>query len=224
MRKFMFLIICLMILAVLIGCETTADAPAESQAAPSSHSAAVSASATAAVYTVTAAAPTTAPMSSPTSVPTPTLEPSPSPAPSVSDPSLYSSYAHMVSYDPAKGVAEFDYFDMLRGDDAVNWLVDHEGYSQAKAEAEVADYADSEFIEKNTNSQLREIDLKNVPITLMFDPETGEMLEPDHPLHGTLTDLYNLYELDNKLVLKSLFYWIEVKSGKVTSVEQVYWP
>ncbi len=88
----------------------------------------------------------------------------------------------------------------------------------------MAGYADSEFIEKNTNSQLREIDLKNLPITLMFDPDSGDMLEPDHPLKGTLTDLYNLYELDNKAVLKSFFYWIEVKNGVVTSVEQVFWP
>ena len=86
----------------------------------------------------------------------------------------------MVSYDPAKGLADFDYFDLLQGADAVKWLVEHESYTQADAEAEVAGYADSEFIEKNTSNQLRTIDLDGIPITLMFDPETGDMLEVDH--------------------------------------------
>ena len=130
----------------------------------------------------------------------------------------------MVSFDPAKGLADFDYFDMLRGDDAVKWLVEQQGYTQADAETEVAGYADSEFIEKNTNKQLRTINLDGIPITLMFDPETGDMLEVDHPLKGSLIDLYNLYELNHDLVLNSFFYWIEVKNGQVVSVEQVYWP
>ena len=50
------------------------------------------------------------------------------------------------------------------------------------------------------------------------------MLEVDHPLKGSVIDLYNLYELNHDLVLNSFFYWIEVKNGQVVSVEQVYWP
>jgi hypothetical protein len=42
---------------------------------------------------------------------------------SASGPALYSSYAHMTAYHPASGMADFDYFDMLRGDDAVKWML-----------------------------------------------------------------------------------------------------
>ena len=38
------------------------------------------------------------------------------PAPSITaeNPKMYSSYADLVSFDPATGVAQFDYFDLLR--------------------------------------------------------------------------------------------------------------
>ncbi len=81
------------------------------------------------------------------------------------------------------------------------------------AEAEVDGYADSEFIEKNTSNQLRTIDLDVIPITLMFDPDTGDMLEADHPLKGSLVDLYKLYELGHDFVLNNFFYWIGTKNG-----------
>jgi hypothetical protein len=220
MRKAIFLVVCLIMLAVLIGCESAAERPLVVSPVPAVTSKAP-VSASAATPTVSAT-PATKPMS--TTVPTATPA-APSATPSASaGAELYSSYAHMVSFDPAKGIASFDYFDMLRGDDAVNWLVKHQGYSQSDAENEVANYSDSEYVEKNTNPQLRDINLQNVPITLIFDPETGDMLEPSHPLHGALIDLYNLYELDHDLVTNSFFYWIEVKNGSVKSVEQVYWP
>ncbi|MEM5770397.1 MAG: hypothetical protein AAGU32_19235, partial [Bacillota bacterium] len=217
MRKAIFLVVCLITLAVMISCESAAGSPsAIPTASVSAEISKVPASEPAATPAVGTAAPTSEPIS--TTVPAATPA-----APSASaGAELYSSYAHMVSFDPAKGMASFDYFDMLRGDGAVNWLVEHQGYSQSEAEDEVADYADSEFVEKNTNPQLREINLQNVPVTLMYDPDTGNMLEPAEPLQGTLIDLYNLYELDHSLVTDSFFYWIEVKNGKVESVEQVY--
>ncbi len=135
---------------------------------------------------------------------------------------MYSSYAFMVSYDPARGWADFDYFDMLRGEDAVNWLVEHEGYAQADAQEVVDNYADSEFICKNTNPQLRTVDLRDLPLKLMYYPD-GTMV-PGAPIDATLSDLYTLYILDPDLILDSFFYWIEVEGGEVTSVEQVYWP
>ena len=162
------------------------------------------------------AAETPAPAESPASAPTP--------APAEEGPAMYSSYAHMVSFDPALGLAEFDFFDMLRGDEAVEWLVENEGYSVTDAAAAVADFADSEFVEKNVNPQLRAIDLTNIPITLMFDPDTGDMLEPGSPLNGSLSDLSSLFDRDQKLVLDAFFYWIEVSQGEVVAVTQVYWP
>lgn len=145
----------------------------------------------------------------------------------ISEPSnsatLYTSYAFMKSFDPARGWADFDYFEMLRGDDAVQWLVDHEGYTLADAQDTVDNFADSEFITKNTNPVLRTIDLRELPLKLMYHPD-GTMVDGANPIDATIGDLYALYEHDPELVLNSFFYFIEVVGGNVVSVEQVYWP
>jgi hypothetical protein len=138
-------------------------------------------------------------------------------------PALYTSYAYMVSYNPSTGYADFDYFDLLQGKDAVKWLVSQEGYSQAEAEKVVADFADSEFIEKNTNPQLRTIDLSGLPLKLMYD-KNGNMDDYVKSFNATIADLNALYALDSSLVLDSFFYKVHVTDGTVISVEQVYWP
>lgn len=87
----------------------------------------------------------------------------------------------MVSFDPSTGYAEFDYFDILTGQDAINWLVDHEGYTEEDAEAKVNNFADTEFVEKNINPQLRTIDMTSVLITTNRD-EDGVLALPQVPL------------------------------------------
>jgi hypothetical protein len=94
---------------------------------------------------------------------------------------IYSSHAYMVSFDPSTGLAEFDYFDMLTGQDAINWLVEHEGYTQEDAEAKVNNFADTEYVEKNINPQLRTIDMTTVSITTNVD-ENGYLALPQVPL------------------------------------------
>jgi hypothetical protein len=215
MRKAVFfMLVCLMMTALSAACGAAPEKSADSVSL--------------AAETATAAPGTKAPEASDeiteAAEPDTASTDAPSPAATAEGPAMYSSYAHMVSFDPARGLAEFDYFDLLRGDDAVEWLVESEGYTVADAAAAVADFADSEFVEKNANPQLRTIDLADIPVTLMFDPETGDMLEPSSPLTGSLIDLYNLFELDHKLVLDAFFYWIEVSQGDVVAVTQVYWP
>lgn len=131
----------------------------------------------------------------------------------------------MVSYDPARGWADFDYFDMLRGDAAIQWLVDHEGYTLADAQNEVNNFADSEFVLKNTNPQLRTIDLRNIPLKLMYHAD-GTKVEGATPVDAELIDLYNLYNFNSKLILApdAPFYHITVVGTEVVLVEQVYWP
>lgn len=90
---------------------------------------------------------------------------------------IYSSHAYMVSFDPSTGLAEFDYFDFLQGQDAIDWLVEHEGYTQEDAENEVNNWADTEGIEKNINSRLRVIDMRTVPIVSNSD-ENGYLELP----------------------------------------------
>jgi len=129
----------------------------------------------------------------------------------------------MVSYDPARGWADFDYFNMLRGDAAVQWLVNREGYTLADAQDMVDDFGDSEFIEQNDNPQLRTIDLNTVALRLMYYPDGSESLDATS-VESELIDLYDLYHVNPDLVLHSYFYRIEVEDGVPVAVTQVFWP
>jgi len=136
---------------------------------------------------------------------------------------MYTSYAEIVSYDPATGWAEFDYFDLLTGDTAVQWLVDNEGYTLADAQALVDDFADSEFVYKNINPQLRTVDLSVTPFKLMYYPDGTKVMGAD-PVDTSYADMNLLFSLDPDLILDSFFFHVTVTDGAVVSVEQVYWP
>lgn len=154
--------------------------------------------------------------------PSPTSEATPSPPPSPSI-SMYTSLAYMVSFDPSTGEAEFDYWNMLQGDEAVQYLVGNKGYSLADAHAEVDNYADSEYCESNTNPQLRTIDLSAVPVRMMFHPD-GAMLTGTEPIATSFADLCALYTAHPDLVLDSFFYRVIVSGDGSVKVDQVYWP
>lgn len=152
---------------------------------------------------------------------TPAPEPSPTPAPT---PRMYSSYADLVTFKKATGIASFDYFDMLKGEDAVNWLVKNEGLSQADAQAIVDDYADSEYIKKNTSSQLRRFDLNTVPVFMITDA-AGAYTENLTPYRISLEDFAAMYAANPTLLKEGFFYYIEVDSnGSPSAIKQVYWP
>jgi hypothetical protein len=145
------------------------------------------------------------------------------PAPTQAGPSMYSSYADLVSFDPNTGVAQFDYFEILRGSKAVNHLVKYEGYSKADAQARVADFADSEFVKKNLSKQLRAIDVDAVPLRLMFRPD-GNHVPDVTSVAATASDFRAVYAHDPELLTYSYFFYIHVeKDGRVSLVEQVYW-
>lgn len=136
---------------------------------------------------------------------------------------IYSSYAYMVSYDPARGWADFDYFNALKGDKAVAYLVSNDGYSPAEAQEMVDNFADQEFVCQNDNPQLRTINLQEVDLKLMYYPDGTEVTGAT-PIDAELIDLYNLYEVHPEYVLDSFFYYITVQDDQVVSVEQVYRP
>lgn len=138
-------------------------------------------------------------------------------------PKMFSSYAFLVAFDPSSNLAQFDYFDMLTGQEAVDFLVKYEDYSKDEAQDLVDNFADSEFVISNLNDQLREIDLAEVSLSLMYQP-SGDMSEIG-PIPASLTDFKTIYELDPLLLLESFFFYIDVAdSGQVILVEQVYWP
>lgn len=144
--------------------------------------------------------------------------------PSASGPEMYTSYARLKSFDPSTGVAQFDYFDILRGDEAVDFLVNHEGYSQEDAQELVESFADSEYVEKNTNPQLRAIDIDGVSLSLMYQP-SGAQVDGVEAVPSTASDFRAIYALDAGLLLNSFFFKIHVEDdGHVSLVEQVYWP
>lgn len=179
------------------------------------------------------AAPTEAPtvlQETPTPIvtPTPNVTPSPTPqitpSPTPKTPKMYDSYADLVSFDPETGIAKFDYFDMLRGDEAVEFLVEQEGYTKTAAQDLVDNFADSEYVKKNLNPQLRAIDIDDVPLKLMVKPN-GDPVDDAEPKTVTAAQFRAIYALDTSLLLESYFYYIHVDDdGKVTLVEQVYWP
>ena len=168
--------------------------------------------------------PTPMPSLSPTDTPAPTNTPKPTPTPTPKGPRMYSSYADLVSFDPDTNIAKFDYFDMLRGKEAIDYLVANESYTLADATELVENFADSEFVKKNTNKQLRAVDLDDVAIKLMVQP-SGEPVDGAEPVAATVSDFKTIYALDTSLLLESYFFYVTVASdGHVSLVEQVYWP
>lgn len=166
-----------------------------------------------------AATPSPSPNELESVAPAPTATPSPPPAPT---PRMYSSYAHLVSFDTKTGIAQFDYFDYLKGQDAVNYLVEREGYTLENAQTEVANWPDSMFIEKNSSSQLRAVDLSSVPIYMIID-RNGYANEYYEPIKMNYKDFKNLYNSMPVVILDTYFYRVKVDdSGATESVTQIY--
>jgi hypothetical protein len=101
--------------------------------------------------------------------------------------------------------------------------VAEEGYTQAEAEAEVNNYADSEYVYKNVNPQLRTADMKTIPITMMYQAD-GTPVAGAETVALTFLEFKTLYAANPDSVLKSYFYYCTVVSGTITKVDQVYWP
>ncbi|MGI6174044.1 MAG: VanW family protein [Christensenellales bacterium] len=137
---------------------------------------------------------------------------------------MYSGYANLSSFDPDTGIAYFDSFDMLQGADAVEYLVNWEGYSKEDAEDAVSDFADSEFIMFDPDATLRPVDINGVMLLLMYQP-SGEPIDGVEGVPSNAGDFYALYAHDSSLLLDSYFYYIHTDAdGNVNLVEQMYWP
>lgn len=136
----------------------------------------------------------------------------------------YSSYADLIFFNPGTGIAYFDYFDLLQGADAVEYLVNKEGYSKAKAEEEVAEYADSEYIRDDGDGTLYPVDINTTNLILMYQPD-GEPMPGADGVPSNAGDFYALFNHDPSLLLDSFFYYLHTDpEGDVYLVEQVYWP
>lgn len=211
MKKAICFVLCLLLSASLYACAPAPTSQEEATIAPAESPSATD-------------APSPEPLATPALTVTPAVTVTPAPSPTPTGPKMYSSFADLVSFDPSTNVAQFDYFDILRGDEAVEYLVEHDGYTEAEAQALVDDYADSEFIKKNSSSALRAIDLDDVSLSLMYQP-SGEIVEDEvTPVPSTASDFRKIYAQDSSLLLDSFFFYINVESdGHVSLVEQVYW-
>lgn len=130
----------------------------------------------------------------------------------------------MMSFDPVSSWAEFDYWDRLTGDAAVAWLVANEGMTESAARAIVDDFADSEFITKNTNPQLRTFDLSVWPVKLLPYPFGYEYAPNPDPVLTSFADLCTLYATHPDILLTKNYYYITVKSNGDIIVEMRYQP
>ena len=141
---------------------------------------------------------------------------------------MYSSYATMVSFDPNTGWAEFDYFQLLFGEDAIAWLMESKGYTHE--EAFNSDWPCKGLV-KNINPQLRTIDLHNVDLKLVYYPinDIAELPQGSSEQDVWCTSI----EVDFPLVMKAFYkdpdiltnfrYYINVdENGLPISVEQQY--
>jgi len=177
----------------------------------------------------TAAASTAESTAGTTASPTPTMPAKPTHAPVVNTAVMYSSYATLSSFDPVTGLAKFDYFDMLTGQDAIDWLVSHEGYTQADAENEVNNFADGEFVMKNVNPQLRTVDLSVTPLKAIYyadGSQTATWPEAEPISYADFVALYEYEKVDpdgRTYVTDGMFYYITVVNDVVTEVKQVFW-
>ena len=147
MKKLAFIAICLAFLLALSACAPTPVGTAAVESASSSISATRNPRITRTPRPARSSLPTTTPgieTSEPISEPTPT------------GPAIYSSYAYMTAYDPACGFADFDYIDLLEGEEAVQWLIEEEGMDPEEAEWMAEEY----YTVKNTNPTIRTLDLR----------------------------------------------------------------
>ncbi len=172
-------------------------------------------------YTQATEVPTASPPPVATLSPTTVITNPPSPPNTMS---FYSCYAFMVSYNPANGWAEFDYFYMLKDEEAIEYLVDHESWSQSDAEDYVNDFGDGEYVCQNDNPGLRTIDLDLVPLKLMYHPNGTMSPDGATNIPSTSADVTALYNLDPDYLFVNFFFYIHCDSdGNITLVEQVYW-
>lgn len=138
---------------------------------------------------------------------------------------FYSSYAHMRSFDPNTGIAQFDFFELLTGAEAVDYLINCEGYCSAVAEEQVDEYTQGDFLEKNTSAMLREVDMREVSIKLLYSPD--ESIAADgQSIDFSFEDLVSLWNADKAKVLLTHFYYItaDEDTQQVLQVEQLSEP
>ncbi len=133
---------------------------------------------------------------------------------------LYSSYAYLRRFDPKSGIAQFDYFDVLTGSDAVNYLINCEGYCSLVAQEEVAKYEETDFLEVNPDGALWDIDLAQTDIMLLYD-ENANFLKQARK--ASFDDVVKLWNQDKSLLLTSSYYYILVdeQTAEVLLIEQV---
>ena len=150
-----------------------------------------------------------------------TLSPVPAPEqPQQPEQGMYSSYAYMRSFDPQSGIAQFDYFDVLTGSEAVNYLINCEGYCSLVAQEEVAKYEQTDFLEVNPDGALWDIDLMQTDIVILYNAD-GSFSE--QATSASIEDVAAIWNADKSLLLQRHFYYITVDeaTGQVLSIEQL---
>jgi len=141
------------------------------------------------------------------------------------NPNMYSSHAHLVEYDTETGWAKFDYFEIMTGDEAIDALMVYEGYDLASAQVEVMSWEEGGYYEKNTNPQLRTVDLGNAEVRMIVKTDGTLIDDIGNPPLYELSDINALYDANPIFIIDYFDYFVTVDDkGTVTKVEQVYRP
>lgn len=132
-------------------------------------------------------------------------------------------YARLRSFDPASNYAQFDDFEMLKGLEAVKYLVKSKGYSLKDAKAMVDDFGDSEYVERNESTALIGYNLSQTSFTLMYQP-SGAQVSGWEGVPSNIGDFRAIWSKNPSLLLDSYFFRIHDVNGQARFIEQVYWP
>lgn len=134
-----------------------------------------------------------------------------------------SIYARLVNFDPDTNTAFFDEFEMLRGEEAVLFLMLQNGLSEEEARAEAAGLAESEFVTKDVSKEQRYFNIETVPFTLLYQP-SGEMVTGNEGIPSNIGDFRAIWQLNPSLLRDTHFYRLSLTGEQLTFLEQMYWP
>lgn len=128
-------------------------------------------------------------------------------------------FASLQSYDPATRTGMFDEFEMLRGDEAVDFLVRKGYYDKAEAQGVVDGLSSDGFVPKSVAR--RHFDLGNTNFLLRYQPDGAPA--PDG-VPSNSGDFRAIYDADRTLLMDTCYYRIHVKGGAAVYLEQFPWP
>lgn len=129
--------------------------------------------------------------------------------------------ASLQYYDPASYTGTFSCFEMLRGAEAVDYLVRKGYYSKAEAQGVVDGLSSEQFVPRPVSDNIRHYNLSNMSFMLLFQP-SGEPEPGGVP--SSSGDFREIYKVNASLLTENCYYRIHLKGSQPVYLEQFVWP